>query len=65
MRLLLYSRTGRFTLSKEFVGNNQIPPYAILLYIWGLDNKEVSFEDIVNRTSEAKPGYEKIRFCGE
>ncbi|KAF4628465.1 hypothetical protein G7Y89_g9687 [Cudoniella acicularis] len=65
MRLLLRSETGRFTLTKEFVGDDQIPPYAILSHTWGPDNEEVTFEDIVNGTGEAKPGYAKIRFCGE
>jgi hypothetical protein len=65
MRLLLHSETGRFTFTKEFIGDDQIPPYAILSHTWGPDNEEVTFEDIVNGTGEVKPGYEKIRFCGE
>jgi hypothetical protein len=65
MRLLQHSGAARFTLTKEFVGDDQIPPYAILSHTWGLDNEEVTFEDIVDRAGEAKPGYEKIRFCGE
>ncbi|PQE29352.1 hypothetical protein CJF30_00011350 [Rutstroemia sp. NJR-2017a BBW] len=62
---LLHSETGKFTLTKDFIGDDQIPPYAILSHTWGLDNEEVTFEDIVNGTGEVKPGYEKIRFCGE
>jgi hypothetical protein len=62
---LLHSETGRFTLTKDFTGDDQIPPYAILSHTWGPDNEEVTFEDIVNGTGEAKPGYKKIRFCGE
>ncbi|PQE03465.1 Vegetative incompatibility HET-E-1 protein [Rutstroemia sp. NJR-2017a BBW] len=65
MRLLQYSETGRFTLTKDFIGDDRIPPYAILSHTWGPDNEEITFEDIVNGTSEIKPGYEKIRFCGE
>jgi hypothetical protein len=65
MRLLLHSETGRFTLTKEFVDDDQISLYAILSYTWGPDNEEVTFEDIVNRIGEVKPGYEKIRFCGK
>jgi hypothetical protein len=65
MRLLVHSETGRFTLTKEFTSNDQIPPYAILSHTWGSDNEEVTFEDIVTGTGEVKPGYEKIRFCGE
>lgn len=32
---------------------------------WGADTEEVTFEDLENSTGENKPGYEKIRFCGE
>ncbi|EMR91224.1 putative beta transducin-like protein [Botrytis cinerea BcDW1] len=65
MRLLQYSETGRFTLTKDFIGDDQIPPYAILSHTWGPSDEEVTFQDIVNGTGEIKPGYEKIRFCGE
>ena len=65
MRLLLRRETGRFTLTEEFISDDQIPPYAILSHTWGPDNEEVTFEDIDNGTGEVKPGYEKIRFCGE
>ena len=65
MRLLLRSETGKFTLTKELIGDDQIPPYAILSHIWELDNEEVAFEDMINGTGEDKPGYEKIQFCGE
>jgi hypothetical protein len=65
MRLLQHSETGRFTLTKDFIGDDQIPPYAILSHTWGPDNEEVTFEEIVNGTGEIKPGYEKIRFCEE
>ncbi|KAM0130858.1 hypothetical protein ACHAO1_007639 [Botrytis cinerea] len=65
MRLLQYSDTGRFTLTKDFIGDDQIPPYAILSHTWGANDEEVTFEDILNGTGEVKPGYEKIRFCGE
>ncbi|KAM0147375.1 hypothetical protein ACHAPG_010616 [Botrytis cinerea] len=65
MRLLQYSDTGRFTLTKDFIGDDQIPPYAILSHTWGPNNEEVTFENILNGTGEVKPGYEKIRFCGE
>jgi hypothetical protein len=65
MRLLLCSETGKLILAKELIGNDQIPPYAILSHTWGLDNEEVTFEDIINITGEDKPSYKKIRFCGE
>ena len=65
MRLLLRSDTGEFSLTKDLVGDDTIPPYAILSHTWGADAEEVTFEDLANGTGKDKPGYEKIRFCGE
>src|SRR6266480_1507278 len=65
MRLLLRSNTGSFSLTKNLVGEDEIPPYAILSHTWLADNEEATFEDLINGTSKDKPGYEKIRFCGE
>ena len=65
MRLLRRSKPGEFSFSKNFVGNDTIPPYAILSHTWGADTTEVTFEDLRNGTGKEKPGYEKIRFCGE
>jgi hypothetical protein len=31
----------------------------------GPDTEEITFEDMTNGTGKNKPGYEKIRFCGE
>ena len=65
MRLLLRSNTGDFSLTKDLVGDNTVPPYAILLHTWGADSEEVTFEDLTNGTGKDKPGYEKILFCRE
>ncbi|KAF2187665.1 WD40 repeat-like protein [Zopfia rhizophila CBS 207.26] len=65
MRLLRRSNTGEFSLTKDLVGDEAIPPYAILSHTWGADAEEVTFEDLTNGTGKDKPGYEKIRFCGE
>jgi hypothetical protein len=65
MRLLHRDEDGKFSFTKDLVGDDPIPPYAILSHTWGLDNEEAVFEDIMNGTGEDKPGYEKIRFCGE
>jgi hypothetical protein len=64
MRLLQRSETGEFSF-RNLVGDDTIPPYAILSHTWGLDTEEVAFEDMIKGTGEQKPGYEKIRFCGE
>ena len=65
MRLLLRSDTGEFSLTKDLVGDDTIPPYAILSHTWGEEAEEVTFEDLANGAGKDKPGYEKIRFCGE
>jgi hypothetical protein len=65
MRLLSRNETGQVTFTKEFIDIDQTPPYAILSHTWGLDNEEVTYEDIINCMGEDKPGYEKIWFCGE
>jgi hypothetical protein len=65
MRLLHRDKHGKFSFTKDLDGDDLIPPYAILSHTWGLDNEEVTFEDIIDCTGEDKLGYEKIRFCGE
>jgi hypothetical protein len=65
MRLLVRSSSGEFSFTKDLVGNVIIPPYAILSHTWEADDAEVTFEDMTNGTGEDKPGYDKIRFCGE
>jgi hypothetical protein len=62
MRLLKYNEEGDVTITN--FDDNKIPPYAILLHTWGADNEEVTFADLVMGDGKAKPGYEKIRFCG-
>ncbi|KAF2184205.1 hypothetical protein K469DRAFT_580927 [Zopfia rhizophila CBS 207.26] len=65
MRLLQRSADGTFSLTANLVGEDTIYPYAILSHTWGADAEEVTFEDLANSVGKAKPGYEKIRFCGE
>jgi hypothetical protein len=65
MRLLLRSNSGEFSLTKRLVGEDIIPPYAILSHTWGTDTEEVTFTDLTNGTGQEKPGYKKIRFCGD
>ena len=64
MRLLKRNNTGEFSLTKDFVSDD-IPRYAILSHTWGPDTEEVSFKDMMDGTGKSKPGYDKIRFCGE
>ena len=65
MRLLFRSDNGEYRLTKDFVGDDLIPPYAILSHTWLADTEEPTFEDLINGTGEHKLGYGKIRFCGE
>jgi hypothetical protein len=62
MSLLRRSDTGDFSLTQ--FGDEAIPPYAIFSHTWGADTEEVTFEDLTNGTGKDKPGYGKIRFCG-
>jgi hypothetical protein len=65
MRLLRRSNTGELSFSRNFVGKDTIPPYAILSHTWGADVEEVTFEDLIKGIGKDKLGYNKISFCGE
>jgi heterokaryon incompatibility protein (HET) len=63
MRLLKLCNTpGEFSLTNFDFGVD-IPRYAILSHTWG--EGEVIFKDMMDGTGRSKPGYDKIRFCGE
>ena len=63
MRLLRYGENEDLSFA-EFDEDTR-PPYAILSHRWGAEADEVTFEDVVGNTGKNKPGYAKIRFCGE
>jgi hypothetical protein len=63
MRLLEYNDDSEPSLTKDFINN--LPRYAILSHTWGADDKEVTFEGVVNHTGKDKVGYAKIRFCAK
>ncbi|KAL1596087.1 hypothetical protein SLS59_008076 [Nothophoma quercina] len=63
MRLLELQNDGECGLA-EFTGNN-VPRYAILSHTWGLDEEEVTFNDIVSRRGHDKQGYSKLMFCAK
>src|ERR1700761_3083708 len=65
MRLLECKAAGEFSLTKQFIGNDDIPQYAILSHTWGEDEDEVTFQDLKLGTGKSKAGYRKIEFCGE
>jgi hypothetical protein len=63
MRLLKYEEDGELTITS--FDDNATPPFAILSHTWGADAEEVTFTDITKGSGKDKPGYKKIRFCGE
>jgi hypothetical protein len=62
MRLLKRSPHGDLELIS--VDDVNPPPYAILSHTW-TDGEEVTYDELVAGTGNGKPGYAKIRFCGE
>jgi hypothetical protein len=64
MRLLRYNNNSNITLTK--FDKSDIPKYAILSHTWAQDNsKEVTYAEVINRTSQEKEGFKKIRFCAK
>ncbi|KAJ4382035.1 hypothetical protein N0V86_002362 [Didymella sp. IMI 355093] len=61
MRLLYFDDHGEVSLTGDLLGNDKIPPYAILSHTWG--KEEVTFDDIMEGTGKEKIGHNKIRFC--
>jgi hypothetical protein len=63
MRLLHYTNSGgEFVWTKDFIGDDEIPPYAILSHTWD-EGQEVTFDDLIKNSGKSKTGYNKIRFC--
>jgi len=47
---------------KEFMGDSNLPPYAIVSHTWGDD--EVTYQDIISWASKrTKAGYTKTEYC--
>jgi hypothetical protein len=65
MCLLTYSDDGKLSITADLVDEDIMPPYAILSHTWGLEADEVTFDDLASNAGKDKPGYKKIRFCGE
>jgi WD40 repeat protein len=64
MRLLELQPNGNICLTRNFL-ESAIPRYAILSHTWGDEKEEVTFQDMVKGADQGKPGFEKIKFCGE
>lgn len=64
MRLLQRRKPGAFSLTDDLIGDDPVPPYAILSHTW-VEGQEVTYQDIVNGTGTSKAGYNKLKFCAE
>ena len=64
MRLLTLNSRSVPILTKNF-SQKDIPRYAILSHTWGVDEDEVTFQDLENGSGKGKAGYDKILLCGE
>ena len=68
MRLLYTAKNGRLRWTKDYVCDEDLPPYAILSHTWH-EEQEVTFEDTRQSAIadhgdlEAKEGLAKIHFC--
>lgn len=64
MRLLQRHNTGTLSFTKDLVGDDAIPPYAILSHTW-VEGQEVTFQDFRDGTGKSKAGHDKLRFCAD
>jgi hypothetical protein len=64
MRLLETNSSGVLSLTKDFIGDDEVPSYAILSHTWQ-EGEEVTFSDLLSGTGDNKSGYAKIRFCAQ
>lgn len=80
MRLLEVSDGYTFSVTKDLLGDDEIPAYAILSHTWQA-GQEVTFDDLIKdnktrsskvrsslrllRPRSSKAGYAKLRFCAQ
>jgi hypothetical protein len=48
---------------EEFIGDANVPPYAILSHTWGME--EVTLQDMISTAGslKEKKGFKKIQYC--
>jgi hypothetical protein len=61
---LLKCRPGDDGFELTTLDDNHTLPYAILSHTWTAD-QEVTYKELSEGTGTNKPGYAKLRFCGE
>jgi hypothetical protein len=64
MRLLKRGDDNQLTITKDIIGDDEIPLYAILSHTWQ-EGEEVTFDDWINDRMKSKAGYKKILFCAQ
>jgi hypothetical protein len=64
MRLLRCGNEGGFSFTNDLVGEDTVPPYAILSHTWQ-DDEEVTYDELIKGSNKDKAGYNKIRFCAQ
>ena len=64
MRLLHRSDDRELRLTGNIVGEEAIPPYAILSYTWQ-EGQEVTCQEFLDGNMPGKSGYKKLLFCAE
>jgi hypothetical protein len=64
MRLLYYTSNEELSWTEDLIGDDTIPPYAILSHTW-VDSQEVTFHDMLEKNGKSKTGYSKIQFCAQ
>ncbi|KAF2188149.1 HET-domain-containing protein [Zopfia rhizophila CBS 207.26] len=64
MRLLKCDSEHEFSFTKDLIGDDKVPSYAILSHTWQED-EEVTFSELVKGSNKTKAGYDKIRFYAQ
>jgi hypothetical protein len=64
MRLMHYHSNGELNLTGHYLGEDIIPPYAILSHTWQ-EGQEVTLDDMIHKTGNNKSSYAKIFYCAE
>jgi ankyrin repeat protein len=65
MRLLHVDEAGGNSFSLVERTGVSVPPYAILSHVWGHENDEVTYRDLLRHSYRDKVGYRKLRFCAQ
>jgi hypothetical protein len=62
MRLLTSGSNGELQMTRNLIGRDEIPPYAILSHTW-VEDQEVTYQGFCNKLGTSKSGYGKLLFC--